>query len=588
MAHQSPSSPFFFECACTYDVFLSFKGTDTRFGFSGNLHKALSDKGINTFIDDKELQSGDEITPSIVKAIEDSRIFIPVLSINYASSSFCLDELVHMIHCSKENGRLVLPVFYDVDPSHVRHQTGSYGKAMSKHKKKFTKYKKQYTQPIHIILILLLLALVLLYSHGSTITLFSSLLFLLVFFLQNAKKVYTGDMNRLEKWKIALNQTANLSGHHFNPRNKYEHEIIEKIVKQVFNKIYRARLHVANYPVGLESRVLHVKSLMDVGCHRGVYMVGIYGTGGMGKSTLARATFNFIADQFECLCFLHNIRENSDQNGLKYLQEELLSKTVGLDLMLGDVSEGIPIIKKALGQKKVLLVLDDIDKPEQLWALAGELDWFGQGSRVIITTRDKRLLSCHMIKRTCEVDGLDEEEAFELLRWMAFKTENVDSRYANVLNRAVTYASGLPLALEVVGSNLFGKCIQEWKDLLDEYEKIPNKDIHEILKVSFNNLKEMEQSVFLDIACCFKGYDLVKVQEILLAHYGCCKKHQIEVLVQKSLIKFSLFSTVTLHDLIEDMGKEIVRQESPEEPGKRSRLWFYEDIVHVLEQNTVR
>jgi len=101
-------------------------------------------------------------------------------------------------------------------------------------------------------------------------------------------------------------------------------------------------------------------------------------------------------------------------------------------------------------------------------------------------------------------------------------------------------------------------------------------------------LKETEQRVFLDIACCFKGYELVKVEEILLAHYGCCKKHQIGVLVQRSLLKISLFSAVTLHDLIEDMGKEIVRQESPKKPRKHSRLWFYEDIIQVLEQNTVR
>ncbi|XP_029128672.1 toll/interleukin-1 receptor-like protein [Cajanus cajan] len=103
-----------------YDVFLSFRGSDTRHGFTGHLYKSLCDRGIHTFIDDEELQSGEEITPSLMKAIQESRIAIPVFSKNYACSPFCLDELVHILACAKEKGQLVLPVFYDVEPSHVR------------------------------------------------------------------------------------------------------------------------------------------------------------------------------------------------------------------------------------------------------------------------------------------------------------------------------------------------------------------------------------------------------------------------------------------------------------------------------------
>ncbi|KEH17154.1 disease resistance protein (TIR-NBS-LRR class) [Medicago truncatula] len=107
LLQSSISSSSSFSYGFTYDVFLSFRGSDTRYGFTGNLYKDLCRKRIRTFIDDKDLQRGDEITPSLFKAIEESRIFIPILSINYASSSFCLDELVHIIHCFKENGRLV-------------------------------------------------------------------------------------------------------------------------------------------------------------------------------------------------------------------------------------------------------------------------------------------------------------------------------------------------------------------------------------------------------------------------------------------------------------------------------------------------
>ncbi|KAG5007409.1 hypothetical protein JHK85_025951 [Glycine max] len=110
----------------SYDVFLSFRGEDTHYGFTGNLYKALDDRGIHSFIDDEELQRGDEITPALPKAIQESRIAIIVLSKNYASSSFCLDELATILHCAQKKGLLVIPVFYNVDPSDARHHKGSY------------------------------------------------------------------------------------------------------------------------------------------------------------------------------------------------------------------------------------------------------------------------------------------------------------------------------------------------------------------------------------------------------------------------------------------------------------------------------
>jgi len=152
---KSPSSSSSFSYRFTYLVFLSFRDTDTRHGFTGNLYKALTDKGIHTFFDANDLQRGGEITPSHVKAIEESRIFIVVFSINYITSSFCLDELVHIIRCYKTKGRLVLPIFYGVDPTHIR---------LTKHEESF----------------------------------------------QNNTK----NMQRLHQWKLALTQAADLSGYH--------------------------------------------------------------------------------------------------------------------------------------------------------------------------------------------------------------------------------------------------------------------------------------------------------------------------------------------------------------------------------------
>jgi len=367
---------------------------------------------------------------------------------------------------------------------------------------------------------------------------------------------------------------------------EYEYEVIGKIVDEVSKKINRASLYVVDYPVGLKSRLLKVNSLLAVESDVEVRMVGVHGIGGMGKSTLAREIYNFIADQFESLCFLHNVRENSAKHGLENLQEMLLFKTIGENIKLGDTNEGIPIIKHRLQQKKVLLILDDVHELKQLQVLAGGLDWFGPGSRVIITTRNKQLLTSHGIERAYEIDKLNGEESLELLRWKALKHKMVEPCYEHILKCAVTYASGLPLALEVVGSNLFGQRVEEWKYTLDQYKRT-NTEIHKILKVSFDGLEEDEKSVFLDISCCFKGYPVEEVEDILFAHHGECMKYAMRVLVEKSLIKISPRHYVTFHDLIENMGKVIVREESPNKPGKRSRLWFHKDVVEVLVENLV-
>ncbi|KAK2365734.1 disease resistance protein RPV1 [Trifolium repens] len=505
MALQSPSSSFPNEYF-NYQVFLSFRGTDTRYGFANNLYCALEDKGINTFIDHKGLQRGDEITPTLIKTINESRIYIPIFSINYASSSFCLDELVHIMLGSKEKGRLVLPVFYGVDPSDVRHQKGSYCEALAEHEKKF----------------------------------------------QNNEK----NMERLYQWKIALNQAANIAGYDFkigSDMKEYEHTFIGDIVQDVSNKINQAPLHVVDCPVGLESRVSKVNSLLNEACNDGVCMIGIHGTGGIGKSTLARAVCNSIANQFECLCFLEDVRENSIKHGLKHLQKQLLNKTIRLEIKIGGANEGIGIIKKRLCQKKVLLILDDVDKLEQLKCLAGGLDWFDPNSRVIVTTRDKNLLTRHGIERIYEAEGLNCGESLELFKWMTFKTKNVDSINDDIFNRAIMYASGLPLAIDVIGSNLSGAPIAEWESILDKYKRIPPEDIQNKLKVSYDGLDEEQKNLFLDIACFFKGFQLEKIH----AHYGHCIKHDVGVLVDKSLTKIDQIGVVRLYDLIEYMGKEI-------------------------------
>ena len=118
-----------------HDVFLSFRGEDTRNNFTGHLYKALRDRGFNTFIDDS-LQKGEEISMDLVKAIESSMISIVIFSTNFASSTWCLNELVKIFEC-RRNGQFVLPIFYKVDPSEIRKQEGKFGIALAEHEETF-------------------------------------------------------------------------------------------------------------------------------------------------------------------------------------------------------------------------------------------------------------------------------------------------------------------------------------------------------------------------------------------------------------------------------------------------------------------
>ncbi|AET02383.1 putative TIR domain, winged helix-turn-helix DNA-binding domain-containing protein [Medicago truncatula] len=534
-----------------YDVFISFRGEDTRLGFTGFLYKTLSEKGFHTFID-HHADAGRGTTKTLVDAIEESRIGIVVFSENYASSTWCLDELAYIIDSfsNKKNfRRSVFPVFYNVDPSHVRHQSGIYGQALDSHQKNNN---------------------------------FNS--------------------EKLNKWKNALKQAANLSGFHFKHGDGYEYELIDKIVDLVSTKIDSTPyLRVVDHPIGLNYRVLELNWLLNhnthaatatVGSH-GLKLLGIYGMGGIGKTTLARAVFNFISPQFDAFCFLEDVRENSANHGLVHLQQTLLATLAGQkkkkkDFQLASISEGLLLLKNMLHRKKVLLVLDDVNSSDQLQATLGRgLDTFGYGTTIIITTRDKHFLTTHGVHTTYKVEELTKDESLELLSWNAFKTNKIYPDYIDLLNRVTTCASGLPLALEVIGSYLHGKGVKEWESALDSYEKIPSKDIQTILKQTYNALDGDLRQLFLDIACFFKGYELSEVEYLLSAHHGYCfKPHRFRFLLETSLIKIDEHNHVKMHDLIRDMAREIVRQESPDHPGKRSRLWLTTDIVEVLEKNT--
>jgi len=339
---------------------------------------------------------------------------------------------------------------------------------------------------------------------------------------------------------------------------------------------------------GIESRVEEMmNSYLGIGVDD-VRFVGICGMGGIGKTTLARAVYEKIACQFDANCFLANVREEAEKHGLVALQKQLLSSTIQTksNNIMNDNSVANAISNR-LRCKKVLIIVDDVDQPEQLRALVKQGCWFGGGSRIIVTTSNKRLLIEHDVAEDgiYEAKELNGDEALQLFCRKAFKEDSPPKDFVEMSKKFLNYAKGLPLALEVLGSSLYQRSEDLWKSMLTKIKEIPDEKIHDKLQISFDGLSDLEKKIFLDIACFFKGEDKDHVEDILES-FGYHPKIGIDNLINKSLITISC-KRLWLHDLLEEMGREIVRRESFEEPSGRSRLWFWKDIHHVLKNNTV-
>ena len=320
-----------------------------------------------------------------------------------------------------------------------------------------------------------------------------------------------------------------------------------------------------------------------------VHFIGIWGMGGMGKTTLARVIYVRINHKFEGSCFIANIRGKSGDSWLVPLQKQLLSDIlIESNIYIRNIQWGINVIKRRLCCKKVLIILDDVDQYEQLEPLVGEQDWFGQGSRIIITTRNQHLLIQHKVfeAEIYEAKKLNNDEALQLFSMKAFKKDSPLKGYVELSQEIISYASGLPLALKVLGSFLFHRSIDAWKCAIRRLKESPEREILYILQISYDGLKERDKKIFLDIACFFNRKCEDYVVNILQTLYDQ-PIIDIDVLKEKSLITTSRGKKLLMHDLLQELGMEIVRRESPENPSQRSRLWLSEDIFCVLKYSEV-
>ncbi|XP_048140739.1 TMV resistance protein N-like [Rhodamnia argentea] len=522
-----------------YQVFLSFRGHDTRVGFTDFLFHSLIDAGVRVFRDDEELRVGERIDGSLQRAIDNSRIYIPVFSGTYASSQWCLRELTQIVaNTSKSEGKKeILPIFFDVEPDDVKLKTPLYRDAILN--------------------------------------------------LECEKKLSN---EQVDAWREALMEVDAIKGWEVKQYKGYG-DVIKLIVEEVVQKLKTKHRFVTEHLVGIDDRVAALAELLDVGSG-GVRFVGIHGMGGIGKTTLAKVVFNQLSSNFgKSCCFVEDVRAKSLRtDGLIELQKKLLSQ-IGHPTETRSIDEidfGTKRIEEVISNKKVLIVLDDVANCEQVEKLVGRRT-LNSGCRIVITTRNKDVLRINRPNYQIleyEMEVMSSDHALELFSRHAFNRDSPSDDYKDLSGKIVAATGRLPLALEVIGSFLFDKRQQIWRETLEKLSKAPHDDVFEKLKISYDALSYQQQQIFLDIACFFIG------EHMMYAIYmwkDCdfFPDTGVDFLISMSLVKI-VKNTFLMHDQLGDLGREIVCRENPISPGERSRIWIDKEVVIAMRTKEVK
>ncbi|XP_059070110.1 disease resistance protein Roq1-like isoform X1 [Cryptomeria japonica] len=510
-----------------YDAFISHRGPDVKETFAKELYELLKDRGCRAFLDRRELQVGDSIPSAIHSAISSSVVQIAIFSKGYADSWWCLDELVLMLHQRDHNGSLFIPVFYDVKPCDLRHiDKGAYTAAFSKYEGK--------GRHIH----------------------------------------------KLDGWKKALQSASEVVGFELCSSGD---NLCDKIVSCVEKEIKkRAPLHVATYPVGLDELVKDFERRFA----ESMKIVGIFGLGGSGKTTLAKEVFNRKRSDYNASCFLYDVRESHAKRELHVLQRKLLKDLFKKNEELQHIDEGTQSLKNCLkragSDKRFLIILDDIDHFDQLRALLFR-DLLSPGSLVIVTTRDQGVLISAEISICYPMKTMSKDHAKELFCSHAFGGKAPTFPCEQLIERFVKFCGGLPLSLKVLGTHVCGRDENYWNLELEKVEYIQPNDVMQSLKISFDGLGLEEKQIFMDIACFFNAKLKDMAITIWKASQWRTAEHAVQRLIEKCLVEVEEKESYTfrwvkgdvfrMHDHLRDLGRQMA-----DEKAVPPRLWRSEHL----------
>ncbi len=371
-----------------------------------------------------------------------------------------------------------------------------------------------------------------------------------------------------------------------------EAQLKRRIVLAVQHALPARRLQqVAPHRVGFEESLkVVIKKLNLMGDSVGV--IGVFGMGGIGKTTLVREVYNHFAleKRFEEQSFLKDVRSLSDP--LK-LQKQLVSDLLQEDLQS---SEKFSHWFDCFMGRKVLIVVDDIDHRSQFNLLIPDIDKLARGSRILVTSQDQNVLSNIMrgdghLTAMHEVELMSPDDSHQLFNWHAFYTEKASDGFQDLARKVADACYRLPLALEVIGAFLFDKKKPEDRDCWHQATETlrANGDISKKLQISYDGLSSDEAKLmFKDIACFLIG----KHEQMAMQIFESCISYKgpqvsFHALMDKSLVMLDRDRQIRMHDLLHDMGQNVVTKQSQIE-GQQSHLWDPAMAERVLRKNQVQ
>ncbi|XP_024170012.1 probable disease resistance protein At4g27220 [Rosa chinensis] len=510
-----------------YDVFLSFRGPDTRKSITSEIYGRLQNRrGIKTFLDDQDLEVGDAISPSLLTAIEESRFAIVILSPNYAFSTWCLEELTKICQCMEDNR--ILPLFYNVNPTDVRYQKMTFKDAFTKHE-----ISARY------------------------------------------------ESNKLQQWRDALNKVASTFSVWHTDKFKTDRELADDIVDFVCTKVLPTAIESTGDFTIFEATRQAIDQLMRALKDNNVTAAGVYGMGGVGKTTLVEHVGQEARKQG---LFDHVIMVRVNQTpDLKRIQA-ILADGLGIKLM-NETDEGRAsrLSSEIMRRNKILIILDNV------W---GRLDLPSIGipshnmlqscnSKVLLTTRIWNVCHVMMSQENITLSTLSKEDSWTL--FVKYARKSFESTYfKDVARKVARECGGLPIALIAVAMALGDKDLTEWKYAAQLLEKSraanpdDNGEASKCIKLSYDFLKDEDSKSCFLLCCLFpEDYD-IRIEDLFKYGIGIGLFQDTDTIqeargkarsVAKHLTHSSLLldrgidGCVTMHDVIRDTAIQIARSE---------------------------
>ncbi|KAL9403404.1 hypothetical protein Peur_000376 [Populus x canadensis] len=313
-----------------------------------------------------------------------------------------------------------------------------------------------------------------------------------------------------------------------------------------------------------------------------VNMIGLYGMGGVGKTTLVKEVGRRAKELQPPLDEVLMATVSQNPNVID-IQDRMAEK-LGLEFKEKTKEGRADRLWKRLRGKKMLIILDDVWKPIELKEIGIPFDDDHRGCKILLTTRRRDICSYMECQQKVHLRVLPEDEAWDLFSINAGLRDG-DSTLNTVAREVARECQGLPIALVTVGRALRGKSRVQWEvasKQLKESQFVRMEQIDEqnnaytCLKLSYDYLKYEETKSCFVLCCLFpEDYD-IPIEDLTryAVGYGLHQdaepiedaRKRVSVAIENlkdccMLLGSETEEHVKMHDLVRDVAIQIASEE---------------------------